>query len=318
MAARALKKQPDTPPPILTLVPPLETAVTVDADQEAPGPVAEPPAGEPNGFAVEEVEMEIRYLMFTDKEGVAAARYADAVERTGAERPSPKQAMDACDEIAKKGAPPEGYVPPADDVPKTPEEQVVHPPDPAFAPTSHAKEEPEPTVYTGPRFAILGTKEQEHQFVLTDEEKDQHLIRIGRHVAEGARLKASHAAMRKQLKKEMDKWEDDHAVFGEIAETGIEVRTITVEREADYRDGVVRLRIQGTAEYLPDTEPVSDEDRQLALFKRSEAAGSAAEQLLDKPADDIPPLFQEGDKEPQGDGDPSGEDEEDDDEDSEG
>lgn len=196
----------------------------------------------------------------------------------GENPPSIADAMVKCGEIAEMGPPPADYRPPGADPEPTPLEQVVHPPDPTYAPTEPREPIETPTVPTPSRYAVLGTETTEHEFSLTPEDRTGVGLKAAEQEALIRRLREEHAAARRLMREEATAAAGELTRLLHVFETGKEARKVQVTRRADYVNGTV-------THLLPDgsplkVTPLADDDRQLALFREQERAGTVVEGLL--------------------------------------
>lgn len=269
-------------------------------------PIVIPPAEEPADPRTP-LELLIAYRWHRGEEAMAVQVYGDSFDE--AKRPSVADSMVACEKIADFGPVPEGYQPPGADPEPTPLEQVIHPADPAYAPT-----EPRETVTAEVpvlnRYAVLGTEELSHTFILTAEERLDRAAQAERQRVHIEALKSEHAAVRKQQKEDEAAAKADHARLSTAAAEGKETRTVKVRKVADYVAGTVTLEaLDGPARGATlRTSPLADDDRQLKMFQTATRAGATVTSILAE-LENAEPLPEDAPKEP-------GEDEERDDEDS--
>lgn len=241
-------------------------------------PIIVPPVEEP-ADARTPLELLIAYRWHRGEEAMAVQAYGDSFDEV--KRPSVADSMLACAEIAGRGPVPEGYQPPGADPAPTPLESVVHPPDPAYAPT-----EPRETVTAEApvlnRYAVLGTEELPHTFTLTPEERLDRAAQAERQRQKMEALKSEHAAVRKQQKEDEAAAKAEHARLSTAAAEGKETRTVKVRKVADYVAGTVTLEaLDGPARGATlRTSPLADDDRQLKMFQMAARAGATVTSIL--------------------------------------
>lgn len=247
--------------------------------------------------------LEVAYRWHRGEEAIAVQVWRDAHPEE--ERPSIAEAQERCAEIAKVGPPPADYQPPgAEPAPESVLEGIVHPADPAYQPTDHAEPLPEVTTPTPSRYRVLGEKELDHEFRLSLEEGHAFSQRAEKARRDVVDLENQHAAIRKQMKADLSAAEKEQARLSTCAAELKEVRSVKVRMVADY--------VVGTVSYVlidgPDagttirTAPLSDDDRQLSLFREHTRANGVVSGILAE-LNEPPAEGQDGDKGDQDDGD---------------
>ena len=270
------------------------------APTEAPSPSPEADPRSP-------LDLLITYHWHRGEEAMAVAAYRASFPEPNT--PSIADAMVRCGEIADVGPVPPDYRPPGADPTPTPLEQVVHPPDPAYAPTEpREKVTAEPPVLN--RYAVLGTEELPHTFTLTPEERLDRAAQAERQRQKMEALKSEHAAVRKQQKEDEAAAKAEHARLSTAAAEGKETRTVKVRKVADYVAGTVTLEaLDGPARGATlRTSPLADDDRQLKMFQTAARAGATVTSILAE-IENAEPLPE--DAEPEDDGEETDDDSED-------